>query len=239
MLSYLYILDYSDGVNRDTQGNGASQPELPTGNGSAEIPEPTSKIEADRESGGSPDQRGLGLSANMRVYALAEKYEIHQLKEFAKSRFSKQAWDNWSSLEFLDVLGWVFDSTPSSDQGLRDVVTQVCSKNIRSLITNETFRNTITDIPCLGTSLLQRVSEETGATITGLREELAKASKKKGKMREERDKARALLDRAIELTNLDYCRFGCTGSRTFLKRSTSNSQDTIIMTCSGCGADHT
>jgi hypothetical protein len=200
MLSYLYTLEYSDGVNRDTQDDGTSQREEPlgshTGNGTAEIPDLT---EADRETGGSLDQQELGLLANMRVYALADKYEIHELKEFAKSRFSKQVWDNWSGVEFLEILGEVFDSAPSSDPGLRDVVTQVCLKNMKSLIVDERFRSIIADIPFLGTNLLHRASEAAEATIAGLQEELANAREEIEGMREDRDRAHELLERALDV----------------------------------------
>ena len=55
----------------------------------------------------------------VREYAIAEEYD---LKALAKPRFSAWLKSNWNRPEFYSVANGVYDSTPSNDRGLRDLV---------------------------------------------------------------------------------------------------------------------
>ena len=67
---------------------------------------------------------------NIRVYALAGKYDIPKLKDLAKSRI----WDrsNRSLIEndFQDVTIEIYNSTPPGDRGLRDLILEMWRSGI-------------------------------------------------------------------------------------------------------------
>jgi hypothetical protein len=99
MISYLYTLDYED-----------------------------------EEYPGARAKENLGLTppalfSSIRVYAIADKYIIPALKELARERFSEWAESNWSHHDFPAMVREVCRSTPSSDRGLRDVVSRELAKH--------------------------------------------------------------------------------------------------------------
>ncbi|KAI9778217.1 MAG: hypothetical protein M1839_008334 [Geoglossum umbratile] len=63
------------------------------------------------------------LFSAVRVYTIAEKYGIPELKSHSKERFRKWVEDGgWSHEEFPAIVKEVFNATPDSDYGLRDIV---------------------------------------------------------------------------------------------------------------------
>ncbi|KAI9761903.1 MAG: hypothetical protein M1840_001519 [Geoglossum simile] len=84
------------------------------------------------------EQAPPALFSSVRVYAIADKYIISSLKELAKERFSKWAASNWSHPDFPIVVREVCQSTPSSDRGLRDVVSKLLGKHT-ALLDNDDF----------------------------------------------------------------------------------------------------
>ncbi|KAL8650256.1 MAG: hypothetical protein Q9210_003927 [Variospora velana] len=65
---------------------------------------------------------------NMLVYALAEKYDIRTLKDFAKCKFilclAPEEWSSpvWNAESLIHLVQTVYTSTPASDRGLRDPI---------------------------------------------------------------------------------------------------------------------
>jgi len=80
------------------------------------------------------------LFSSIRVYAVAEKYDIKDLKQLAQSRFSIWASNNWNHSEFPMMVQEVYDSTPSSDRGLRDIVETIVKKNAYCVLHNDEFK---------------------------------------------------------------------------------------------------
>ena len=110
MLTYLYTLDYDDGdafpaVARD---------ETPITD--RPVPDSTPK----------PDDETIShckYMNNIRVYALADKYNIPALKELAKIKFKicmKARGITYT--RFAEIIGSIFSSTHETDPGLRDIV---------------------------------------------------------------------------------------------------------------------
>ena len=94
---------------------------------------------------------------NARVYAIAEKYDIPLLKELAKERFVKWAEDNWSHRDFPAVAREVYESTLSSDRGLRDVVSRLYVEHGKDLVGTAGFVNLGDLIGELGLDVLAKV----------------------------------------------------------------------------------
>ncbi|KAI9753456.1 MAG: hypothetical protein M4579_005140 [Chaenotheca gracillima] len=65
---------------------------------------------------------------NALVYAFADKYDIIGLKELAKTKFLRSLETNFSKLRHLEVVQAVFETTPDSDDGLRDMMAIHCSE---------------------------------------------------------------------------------------------------------------
>ena len=113
MLTYLYTLDYDDGdafltVARDESPNTDSP-----------VPDLTPKPDVN-------DDEMISHCKNMndiRVYALAEKYNIPALKELAKTKFKTRiAAGKIEMTRFTEIIDSIFDSTHETDPGLRDIV---------------------------------------------------------------------------------------------------------------------
>ena len=69
----------------------------------------------------------------MHVYALADKFEMHELMDLAVRKFKVHVVD-WPQYDFAAIVAEVLDSTPSNDRGLRSVVANVCASNLDKIL---------------------------------------------------------------------------------------------------------
>ncbi|KAK5093979.1 hypothetical protein LTS08_008763 [Lithohypha guttulata] len=76
------------------------------------------------------------LVVNTLMYALADKYEIDDLKALAKQKFEEAVVQDWDSQAFAYAAELVFSTTPNSDRGLRTVVTKTINTH-RELVNYE------------------------------------------------------------------------------------------------------
>lgn len=95
-----------------------------------------------------------GLLNNVRVYAIAEKYSIFELKELAKTKFLSQVNSLISCNDFPEIIKMIYKSTPDSDRGLRNVVSDICTKQVRAFIDNRTFKEAVRDVGKFGLNVL-------------------------------------------------------------------------------------
>jgi hypothetical protein len=63
------------------------------------------------------------------VYALADMYDIQDLKTLSISKFEQAAQRDWKSSSFPQVIDYVYKSTPTSDRGLRDIIVKTIVKH--------------------------------------------------------------------------------------------------------------
>lgn len=68
----------------------------------------------------------------IKMYAIADKYELDKLKEVAKTAFENAARHHWDTDEFVFAVRGVYTTTPESDRGLRDIVKNItwCHRDI-------------------------------------------------------------------------------------------------------------
>lgn len=64
------------------------------------------------------------LPLHAKMYAIAEKYEVHGLKELAKHKFEMDCRQSWEHPDFADAIREVYENTVDSDRGLRAIVIQ-------------------------------------------------------------------------------------------------------------------
>lgn len=74
------------------------------------------------------------------MYAMADRYEISDLKDLARTKFEVAVRQDWNSQAFACAAEQVFESTLSSDQGLRSIVVTTIDQH-RELVTCDEFRN--------------------------------------------------------------------------------------------------
>lgn len=163
---------------------------------------------------GNPAIEEPGLLNNVLVYAIAEKYHIPELKELAKTKFLSQANRLMSadslmlSDTFPEVITTVYKSTPESDRGLRNIVSRICVKHVRTLIEKEAFKDVIRKIGDFGVDVLygalkydDGLLEQAQAEKIVLENELREDQPKILNVELDANRAKERLKRAIRLVN--------------------------------------
>ena len=122
MLKYLYNLDYDD------TGDAASiAPYMldETSVNVAEVSEQLTETQAALHS---------RLLNNITVYAIADKYDIPQLKMSAQEKVKTWISKHELSQDLPLIIDAIFSTTPSSDEGLRLVATTFCNEHDLALL---------------------------------------------------------------------------------------------------------
>jgi hypothetical protein len=180
MLVYLYTSDYCDG---DSSGPAAvvSSPEVLADVLEDEERSVSTISITEEQDDASATTNEPSLLNNVLVYAIAEKYGIAELKELAEAKFQGRARSLLSAMEFPKIIRELYRSTPSSDRGLRDIVSQVCAQQGRRIIDSPDLNAIIVEAGEFGLDLLREVLKyETGrvekevARNTALKVELNK-----------------------------------------------------------------
>ena len=77
---------------------------------------------------------------NVLVYAIAEKYDIPELKDLAKHKFHTLASSKWPHDDFHAVTEAVFSTTPETDMGLRQIVMDICGEHSEDILRDKESR---------------------------------------------------------------------------------------------------
>jgi hypothetical protein len=160
MLEYLYTSDYCDGDPSGPAAVVASPEEV-----LADVLEDeersvsTSQSITEEQDDASATTDEPSLLNNVLVYAIAEKYGIGELKEMAKAKFQGRAGSLLSDTEFPEIIRTLYRSTPSSDRGLRDIVSQICAQLGRTIVGSSYLNAIIVEIGEFGLDLLREVLE--------------------------------------------------------------------------------
>ena len=163
MLSYLYTLDYSDEHLPDDPvetviAEPALRPHLRHKTqtkigGEARSEEFSSGVEDEVQY----DPKRLN---NVLVYAVADKYDIPELKELAKRKFHALVKTKWTKIEFEAVGDAVFGTTPSQDTGLRSIMCQFCIHHFQSIAEDVKLRSVVLNNEELANALLENAVRE-------------------------------------------------------------------------------
>ncbi|KAL1969168.1 hypothetical protein VTN77DRAFT_422 [Rasamsonia byssochlamydoides] len=104
-----------------------------------------------------------GLSIELfdaKVYAIAEKFGIPSLKDEVKTMFTSQVKETWNSEDFPPAVAEVYATTPQTDRGLRDVVTDVACEHIKDLLKKEDFVQAVLEGDGFVIDLLSRLNDK-------------------------------------------------------------------------------
>ena len=143
MLFYLYSLDYPDhDVPSMSAECGAVERYTPPPlrhKDSTTIDEVT-EMSTDLELSESAPPLDPRMMSNVLVYAVAEKYDIPDLKALAKRKFQDVAESKWPLDDFHAVAEAVFSTTPDGDMGLRQTILDVCEEHFQEILRDEESR---------------------------------------------------------------------------------------------------
>jgi hypothetical protein len=67
------------------------------------------------------------------MYEIGDKYDVLGLKQLALAKFSLACEKYWQSQKFAPAAHYAFSTTPESDKGLRDIVTETIAEHIEML----------------------------------------------------------------------------------------------------------
>ena len=154
MFSYLYTLAYDD------EGDAASpQHYMVDGTNiviSQALTPSSTPIPAEEVS------RHVRMMNNVVVYAIAEKYDIAELKELAADKFRKLLW----LIEPSHALPRVIDAVYKiKDSELRDVVVQFCANNSTKIVADDRLCRIIKYNGELGLDVLRKVDNRASKNL--------------------------------------------------------------------------
>ena len=163
MLTYLYTLTYDD------EGDAASAEHYMV-NGTKlweAATTPTTPLPEEELS------RPAKMMNNVVVCAIAQKYDISELKELATSKFRELLWLKAPSPSLPHVVDAVFETTSTADSGLRSVVTKYCAHHSSKIVADNQLSIMIKDHGELGLDVLREFKAEKQKELDTLKIRLA------------------------------------------------------------------
>ena len=112
----------------------------------------------DYDAGGSDQARTSPMIFNVKVYSIADKYDVVALKSQAKEKFEKTAKSCWNMDDFPPAISEVYSSTPATDRGLRDLVVEIVCTHIDALLVRQDFRNVLEETVGFAADVTQRIA---------------------------------------------------------------------------------
>lgn len=96
----------------------------------------------------APPEDGFDLVLHVKVYALAEQYDIPLLKALSLEKFEEAAREHWRSPYLLDALREAYTSTIDEDRGMRTAGVKVLHMR-RELMDEDNVRELLKELPQL------------------------------------------------------------------------------------------
>jgi len=130
MIQFLYTLQYDD-----NRGN-TLEHDVPS--------------ESHKE---NPETAEGPLLTNAHLFVLGDIYDIHGLREYARSRYEEIVKDRWNNEFFSQSIHLVYEKC--TEESLKGVMVQTAQENIGVLLEREEFLQLLTTFADFGSSLLQ------------------------------------------------------------------------------------
>ena len=250
MLVYLYTLDYPDEevanepvtqvatdhydppqLQRETSTTAEGEMDLDTNLAILEVSTPH-------------DPR---LMNNALVYALADKYDIPELKELAKRKFQALASSKWPHDDFHAVTETVFSTTPDQDMGLRQIILDVCGEHSQEVLKDEESKAAFLCNKAIATAVLEAAVRRNETDKVLLLEALAKQKSLQRDLEvanratlgalDQRNNWMSRLDSVIENANkIEDCRHCDAKFNSYLARLGGSG---VQLRCTNCRTKHT
>lgn len=98
------------------------------------------------DSSGNDVSRMSPMLFNVKVYQVADKYFVPQLKQRAKDKFEQIARTCWQMDDFPVAIAEAYRCTQKHDRGLRELLVQISQDHIGELVKSESFRSVLEEI---------------------------------------------------------------------------------------------
>ena len=187
---------------------------------------------------------------NVLVYAVAEKYDIPDLKDLAKGKFQSLARSKWPHDDLYALAEEVFSTTPDTDMGLRQIVLDLCEQNFQDILKNEDSRAGLLVIPAIGAVVLgaavrkidqdRMLLDESLAKQIALKQELSKAEADFKEALDQKNKWTQRIDSLFGSANkIDECRHCHESFEWYLERLETFGSLGMQLRCANCRTRHT
>ncbi|CRG90850.1 hypothetical protein PISL3812_07896 [Talaromyces islandicus] len=93
----------------------------------------------DYDSSGSEHSRASPMLFTVKVYQVADKYAVPQLKQKAKEKFETIVQTCWQMDDFPVAIAEAYKCTLKTDQGLREPLVRISMEHMDTLLKNEAF----------------------------------------------------------------------------------------------------
>ena len=217
MLLYLYKLDYPDEdfTNLYLAVDRSLPPHLQS--------ETSSSTEEETDSDAavklleSTTLESSKMMNNVLVYAMAEKYDIPELKKLAKGKFQPLINSKWPHDDFHAITELIFSTTPEEDMGLRRIVVDICRERFQDILKDKESKAAFLNNKLIAATVLdvavQKIHQDKVLVDGALAREIAlkdEITKVKADLREavgEKGNLMLRLDSSIENANaFEECR---------------------------------
>lgn len=261
MLKFLYTRDYDDQAPAQIEGPLSTLKDaigsMVEDDGheilSSAISKTTETTVVDRKVT-DQDLSALELSRaliNIAVYAIAEKYDLKDLKMAAKNKCLWQPWVSWPLDDLRVIAKEVYSSTPSPDRGLRDKVICDCAYHAQELTEQQDWISMIKMDADFGFDLFQKMTEKQTETMMELENSQYKSTgllRQKVELRQENDELQQKmanfdirLDEAFETAKeRDSCRHCLSDFESYLERRGRSAAGVVqlVQRCKKCRTRH-
>ena len=114
------------------------------------------------DASGSAENSASPMVSNVKVYSIADKYDVPSLKSQAEQKFRTTVETCWNMDDFPYAVAEVYNSTTSIDRGLRNVVVEVACKHINELLSKQGFRDVLEEITGFASDMVQHLATSPG-----------------------------------------------------------------------------
>ncbi|KAF4122719.1 BTB protein, partial [Geosmithia morbida] len=112
------------------------------------------------------DTDSTGLVHDAEVYQIADKYDVPGLKAHAQKKFSASLSGRWNVFGFFVAIPVVYESTPPTDRGLRDLVIEAAQRHMGEVIKEDGFDDLIRTAPDFAAELIPALYRKLPSVVT-------------------------------------------------------------------------
>lgn len=162
MLSYMYTRDYNDAteIGHTDEDEQIHLPPSKSLRSAGPLPKNYLDIQGTVNSA-KATERSLGtIEFNVRVYIMADKYDMPILARMACEKFKDRAEEIWNEPEFAAVVGEIYNIETGSKEQLREVAVEVCKLHCLGIFAKKNKASQLLQ--------LMRTVPEFGADLAGI-----------------------------------------------------------------------
>lgn len=91
----------------------------------------------------TPQKESQLLTLNASMYIIGDRFDLGQLKDLAKEKFSAALIERWDKENLSDLIRTIYENTLPNDRGLRDCLVPTLLQHKKALREDETFMEVV------------------------------------------------------------------------------------------------